>query len=114
MPSYPAFSTYSQGGVHYCRLGDVVAASGYIEPNNFTMRVIHIEVTEPWKATHAGTSFVPKLLPSLHANKQSCQADNGPPVMLLLCVLCQHTPKISTQTNNYAHVVANRLLIFPS
>lgn len=51
------------------------------------MRVIDIEVTEPWKAKHAGTSFVPKLLPSLHANKQSCQADNGLALTFFLCLV---------------------------
>lgn len=54
------------------------------------MAVIQIGVTEPWKAKHAGISFVPKLLPSLHGNLQSCKLSNGPPlelpVLRLVCV----------------------------
>lgn len=50
------------------------------------MRVSHVEVIEPWKAAHAGISFVPKLLPSLHADKQTCQADNGLLLLLVRCV----------------------------
>lgn len=59
------------------KLGDIVLASGCMEPGSLTMRVTCIEVTEPWKALHAGVSFVPKLLPSLHAAMQSCPANNG-------------------------------------
>ena len=65
-----------------------------MEPGSFTMRVTNIVITEPWKASHAGTSFVPKLLPSLHAAMQSCQTDSGTSLNSCQCfaVCCSKCP----------------------
>lgn len=48
------------------RVGDVILATGILEPGTNTLRVSSIDIIEAWKASHVGISFVPKLLPSLH------------------------------------------------
>jgi hypothetical protein len=49
------------------RVGDVILATGTLEPGTNTFKVSSLDVIEAWKASHVGISFVPKLLPSLHA-----------------------------------------------
>lgn len=94
----PTFAHIATAKLYYCRLGDVVSASGFIEPGTFTMAVVQIDVTEPWKAKHAGISFVPKLLPTLHGNAQSCKLIMLCPLYSLTCTYCGTRPWLTQFT----------------
>ncbi|KAA6425158.1 MAG: hypothetical protein FRX49_04653 [Trebouxia sp. A1-2] len=48
------------------RVGDVILATGTLEPGTNTLMVSSLDIIEAWKTSHVGISFVPKLLPSLH------------------------------------------------
>ncbi|DBB09818.1 TPA: hypothetical protein ACH3X3_001437 [Trebouxia sp. C0006] len=48
------------------KVGDVILATGTLEPGTNTLRVSSIDIIEAWKTNHVGICFVPKLLPSLH------------------------------------------------
>lgn len=59
-------------------MGDIVSATGVLEPGTFTFRVFNLEVLEAWKFSHAGISFVPKLLPSLQKGFEHTIAPGDP------------------------------------
>ena len=64
-----------------------MTATGVIEPGTFTFRVYSLEIAEAWKTKHAGVSFVPRLLPSLHADHKQPQ-HSGSNSELLICRIC--------------------------